>query len=261
MSARIFTLFSSSKGNCTYIENGRDKLLIDAGVSARAISNALAQIGVELSDITAMFITHEHSDHIKGLDTLTKHFTFPIYAPPACCESIVEKSPYACELILPTKEGSVTELHETAVYSVETPHDSLGSVGFRIKAGDEIIGYFTDIGCLTEKVLRALSGCKRIVIESNHDIGMLVSGPYPRHLKERILSSYGHLSNADCSKLLPHLASYGTESVILAHLSEENNRPELAFGEAKARLEEKGVAVGRDIRLAVAAVCGICELK
>lgn len=262
--AKVYTLFSSSKGNCTYIKYGRDEILIDCGVSARSIEHALKQLGTSLANINAIFITHEHSDHISGLGTITKYYDVPVCAPEGCCEFIIERIPHNISLF-PLHSGKAEELKDLALCPIATPHDARGSVGFRIRAGEEKIGYFTDIGHLSEGVLRGLSECRRVVIESNHDIEMLKTGPYPYPLKQRILGEMGHLSNALCAKLLPHLANHGTEAFVLAHLSEENNRAEIAYNESLASLNESGFSVNREekrsLRLAVAPACGICELK
>ncbi len=261
--AKIYTLFSSSKGNCSYIKYGKDEILIDCGVSARSIENTLKQLDTSLSNITAIFITHEHSDHIRGINTITKYFKIPVYAPEKSCAYISQHMPSyknPIELI----SGKAVELKDTALCPIATPHDAQGSVGFRIRTGDEKVGYFTDIGHLSEGVLRGLSGCKRVIIESNHDIEMLKNGSYPYPLKQRILGEFGHLSNTLCAKLLPHLVRHGCESFILAHLSEENNRPEIAYNESLASLNANGFCVNIDVedsvRLAVAPTCGIAEL-
>jgi len=261
--AKIYTLFSSSKGNCTYIKYGNDEFLIDCGASAKAIDKALKSIDSSLDNIKAMFITHEHYDHIRGLPIITKYFKMPIYAPLNSCDYIAERIAFGTKLT-DISTGTVIELSNTAICPIATPHDSRGSVGFRIRAGEEKIGYFTDIGHLSEGVLRGLSGCRRIVLESNHDIEMLKNGPYPYPLKQRILGNMGHLSNEMCAHLLPHLVKHGTESILLAHLSEENNRPETAFQASFTSLMANGYQVNTDgsasVRLAVAPVCGIKEL-
>ncbi|MBO5869731.1 MAG: MBL fold metallo-hydrolase [Clostridia bacterium] len=262
--AKVYTLFSSSKGNCSYIKYDRDEFLIDCGVSARAIECSLKQLGTSLSNIDAIFITHEHSDHIKGVGTISKYFKMPIYAPDKSCAHISQYMPNDKKPIS-LVSNTVVELKDTALCPIATPHDARGSVGFRIRVGDEKIGYFTDIGHLSEGVLRGLSGCRRVIIESNHDVEMLKSGPYPYPLKQRILGEFGHLSNTLCAKLLPHLVRYGCESFVLAHLSEENNRPEIAFNESLSSLNANGFCVNVEneedsVRLDVAKVCGITEL-
>ncbi len=257
-------LFSSSKGNSAYIKHGRDEFLIDCGASARAIENSLNGLGTSLSNIKAILITHEHGDHIRGVHTISKYFKIPFFAPENSCDYISEQLYCGAELI-PLASGNAFELLDTAVCPIATPHDSRGSVGFRIRAGEEKIGYFTDIGHLSEGVLRGLSGCRRVVIESNHDIEMLKNGPYPYVLQKRILGDFGHLSNELCARLLPHLARHGTESFMLAHLSEENNRPRIALRESLQTLTDSGFDVNEEgknkILLDVAPVCGVKELK
>ena len=239
MPAEIYQLFSSSKGNCCLIKNGSDVFLIDAGVSAKRIEEAVRRVGISPEQIRAVFITHEHSDHIKGLETLSRRYGMEIYAPTGCMDGILSAAPAAAPALKSNDHGNLVCLENTRIYTVRTPHDACASVGFRIELAGEIMAYFTDIGHLSAEILRAMSGCRRVVIESNHDIERLKAGPYPYSLKQRILGPYGHLSNFDCAALLPHLARYGTERIVLAHLSEENNTPEMAYEEAARRLEGK----------------------
>ena len=233
--SEIYSLFSSSKGNACLIRNGRDLFLIDAGVSAKRIRAAMALVGFRPEELSAVFITHEHCDHIGGLDTLAKQVGMPIYAPTACYSALAGRCPSAEPFLHANDHGNVIELEQTRIVAVKTPHDACGSVGFRIDLGGELLAYFTDIGHLSQKVVSAMAGCRRVVIESNHDLEMLWDGPYPEPLKERIAGDFGHLSNEKCAELLPHLTNYGTERILLAHLSEENNTPELArFAAEKA---------------------------
>ncbi len=259
--AKVFMLFSSSKGNCAYIKYGKDEILIDCGASARSIDCALKSIGTNLCNINAVFITHEHSDHIRGLNAISKHISAKFYAPEGCCDYIATYM-HNSKRPIPLVSNTPIKLYDLAVCPIPTPHDARGSVGFRILAGEERIGYFTDIGHLSEGLLRALSGCERVVIESNHDIEMLKNGSYPYSLKQRILGATGHLSNEMCAKLLPHLANHGSRAFMLAHLSEENNRPEIAFDECLCSLKEAGFTVCENggINLKVAPVSGVAEL-
>lgn len=265
MSAEFYTLFSSSKGNSAFLRCGSDRILIDAGVSARSVGQALSCVGSSLSELSAVFITHEHSDHIKGLAAIMKQTDIPVFAPAACLPFLAERVADPSRLF-PLFSGKAISIGSVAVCPIATPHDALGSVGFRILACGELIGYFTDIGHLSENVLRGLSGCARVVIESNHDIFMLENGTYPYPLKQRILGSLGHLSNAECARLLPHLAAHETRSFVLAHLSEENNRPAIAYETAEKALCAGGFGVlsegacGEGVRLRIAPVSGICEL-
>lgn len=262
--AKVYMLYSSSKGNSAYIKYGKDEILIDCGVSARAIEQSLKTLGTSLKNISAIFITHEHSDHIRGLPTISKYYAMPIYAPSASCD-FISQSINGFHRLHELPVANAIELRDMAICAIPTPHDARGSVGFRIRAGEEKIGYFTDVGHLSEGVLRGLSGCRRVVIESNHDIDMLKHGPYPYSLKQRILGAKGHLSNELCAKLLPHLVKHGTEAFMLAHLSEENNHPDIAYRESYRALIDHGIEVDTgyptSVRLNVAPVCGIKELK
>ncbi len=258
MQAEIFMLFSSSKGNSCLVRNGRDVFLIDAGTSAKRIEAALRCVGTEPTELQAVFLTHEHADHIAALNQLCKRYGLPVYAPVGCAETLAALCPDALPFLRPFAPGSVLSLERTRLYAVQTPHDAAGSVGYRIDLSGDLFGYFTDLGRLTPSVVRAISGCRRVVIESNHDVQMLQSGPYPEPLKRRILGKFGHLSNADCASLLPHLPAYGTRRILLAHLSEHNNTPALAYEESAARLREP-LSAG-EVTLAVAAPSCAVEL-
>ena len=254
------TLFSSSKGNCTYIRSGRDEFLIDAGVSAKRITDALAGIGTDIKNISAIFVTHEHTDHIKGLAVISKKHGIPVYAPYLCGRYIKKNMPDVSPFLCENEPGNTVNLADTAVTAYATPHDSQGSVCFRITTPDGVIGYATDIGHISDQVWDALRGADSVVVESNHDLELLEDGPYPRTLKNRILSDYGHLSNCDCGQLLCRLVNSGTKRIVLAHLSEENNRPPLALAAARGTLAGSGIRVGEEVILRVAPPDGVCEI-
>lgn len=258
MPSEVIMLFSSSKGNCCLVKNGSEAFLIDAGVSAKRIETALREVGTDPASLRAVFLTHEHSDHIAGLNQLCKRYGLPVYAPPGCVEPLASLCPDAIPFVRPFAPGTVVNLDRSRVYAVATPHDAAGSVGFRMDLSGELLGYFTDIGFLTASILKAISGCHRLVIESNHDVDMLRCGPYPEPLKRRILGEYGHLSNAACASLLPHLPAYGTKRILLAHLSEQNNTPAIAYEESAARLRD-ALSAGT-VTLSVATPAGPTEL-
>ena len=207
MAAEIHLLNSSSKGNCCLIRNGSDLFLIDAGVSAKRIRTGLAELGYDLSAVRCIFLTHEHSDHIRGLETLCHLIGVPLYAPSACFPEIRRCAPAASPFLVPFNPGDSASLQETRLHAVATPHD-------------------------------ALSGCRRVVIESNYDPDLLRTGPYPPDLKRRIAGPFGHLSNTECASLLPHLLRHGTEKILLAHLSEQNNTPAVALATCAAHLPD-----------------------
>ena len=257
-------LFSSSKGNAAYVKCGSDEILIDAGVSARRICGALNDLGTSINNIKAIFITHEHKDHISGLQTITKHYGIPVYAPYLSAKNIAFLQPETATVLRELEEGGSIELDNMRICSVPTPHDSLASVGFRIELGDRTLGYATDIGHMSASVAEMLMGCDYVVIESNHDKDMLRYGDYPYFLKKRILGSRGHLSNSDCADFLPLLVEKGARSIVLAHLSENNNRPQIAYGECRGKLTSCGVKVCTDDRIGdviLAVAAPACAVK
>lgn len=257
MDVKIFSLFSSSTGNSLYIKSGNDEILVDAGMSAKAIDASLADIGSSLGRIKAIFVTHEHCDHIKGLKTISKKYSIPIYIPSLCAKEL----PNEClPFVIPNDPGDVCEFDDIKIETHETPHDSAHCACFRMEFGTKTFGYATDIGHLSHEVQDTVFGCDTVFIESNHDLSMLKNGPYPYALKQRILGKFGHLSNEECSRFLPYLVRGGTENIVLAHLSAQNNLPEIAFKVARDKLGENGFSVagdafGADVSLCVASPC------
>lgn len=239
---RLCTLYSGSTGNAAYLETPTARILIDAGKCTRTLISSLKSIGVDVDSLDAIFITHEHTDHIASLEVLAKKHPIPVHIlyksalrykdtqPEALCNCLrlQEKAPFTVQV------GDVT------VTSFVTPHDSRASVGYRFEFpnGEHTvrIGYATDIGYITEEIRGGLTGCESVVLESNHDVDMLMNGPYPYDLKLRIRSKRGHLSNRDCADFATELAGQGTKSFLLAHLSEENNHPDLAYDETFSAL-------------------------
>lgn len=241
---KFCSLFSGSSGNCTYIESGGSAILIDAGCSARATVRALAEIGSDISKISAIFVTHEHSDHIKGLAVLISKYGLRVYANRGTMQGILKYSMKINEsMICAFDTGQKMDCETMSVSSFATSHDSNESVGYRIHTSDgRKLAVATDLGFVSETVMKQISGCDLVMLESNHDLDMLRSGSYPYFLKRRILSDNGHLSNDDCSAVLPALAESGTTRFILAHLSHDNNRPDLAENEAVAALAGCGIS-------------------
>lgn len=246
---KVFPLFSGSTGNCTYVKYGDDELLIDAGVSCKNINLALQKLGTDLSRIKAILVTHEHTDHIKGLDTLCKKCNIPIYINKASFDTIT--SCFAQNCII-KNDGETFKVGKIKTSVFETPHDSFGSVGYRLTfEHGSSLGFATDIGHITQNVKDGLLGCTRVIIESNHDMQMLKNGPYPFYLKQRILSEKGHLSNDDCAHFLPELIDSGTKKIVLAHLSQENNTPDKAYLTNLKVLTDSGFSA-QDVTLKVA---------
>ncbi len=231
---KIYTLYSGSGGNSTFVRVGDTAILIDAGRNAKALCGCLNSIGEEMASICAIFITHEHSDHISALEVVAKRNEIPIYMTRQSAVKIAQESAVRKRIV----EKDILfseEIGDIRIRSFRTSHDSLMSVGYRIEYEDDgvvhAIGYATDIGYVSNDVREALIGCEAVVIESNHDIDMLMRGPYPADLKRRVRSSHGHLSNADCAEFALDLVKNGTRAIMLAHLSRENNEPEIAFDE------------------------------
>lgn len=242
----IVSLYSGSRGNSTLISSENTKILIDAGKSARSLTLALSAIDVKVEEIDAIFITHEHTDHISALPVLLKKRDIPVHAVSASTERVLLRDEHFFGNMLNNHSPiySVT-VGDMKITSFPTPHDSNFSVGYRIEIGDGddsvCVGYATDTGEVTADMMIGLYGCESVVIESNHDVDMLRRGPYPHELKERIMSRKGHLSNSECASLAKYLCSGGTKNILLAHLSEENNDPSLAYNEVLSAICDDGV--------------------
>lgn len=223
---RVCLLASGSKGNSLYIEVGSTRFLVDAGISAREIIKRLASIGIEGSELDAIFITHEHTDHTRGAGTLARRFGIPVFiSHKAHGESreVFKKSE-----IVEFQSGCPFMFREIQVDPFSLTHDSADPVGFTFETPKGKIATATDLGIVTRLVREKLKDCRLLVLESNHDEEMLLNGPYPWHLKQRIRSRHGHLSNNESAELLYDIFNPQLEGVLLAHLSEVNNRPEIA---------------------------------
>lgn len=245
---RIVNLYSGSGGNSTFIRVGNSAILIDAGKNAKALTSALNGIGESLDAIDAIFITHEHTDHVSALEVLSKKINAPIHITERSAEKFDERtSPNALKRMVLHTPSFSEQVGEMLVNSFPTPHDSRMSVGYRIEFGDgkatHAIGYATDIGYVSENVRKNLTGCEFVVIEANHDEDMLMTGPYPRELKLRVASKRGHLSNKDCAEFATELAESGTKAFMLAHLSADNNQPSIALDEVQSAVSGYGATV------------------
>lgn len=252
--AKIVPLFSSSKGNSYYIQGNGSAILIDAGRNLKQLELAMAANEISMRKVRAIFVTHEHSDHISALKVLLKHYDIPLFASRGTLEYLTrnDKVPAFARL------NVITDAVETAdfrVERVETSHDAAEPCGFFVTTPDgRRMSLVTDTGYLTANARQALSRSHLAVIESNHDIDMLREGVYPYILKQRILSDSGHLSNAACAEALPDFVGSGLTRIILGHLSEENNTPHLALNESIDALSRAGMVRNTDYLLNVAPV-------
>lgn len=254
--AKICSLFSGSKGNCIYIENKDTALLVDVGVSAKRITEALAQRQLDISKIKAVFITHEHSDHVGGVRVFSAKNGIPVYSTLGTFNGmkdggyINEKND--CRIL--TEE---TDLKDIGVTYFNTLHDATEPCGYVFDLGQRKISVCTDLGIVTDEVHNAVNKSDAIFLESNHDIKMLQSNSaYPFPLKRRILSEKGHLSNTACADEAKSLIEGGTTRVILSHLSENNNLPWIARETTKSLLTMKSLEEGKDYLLSVSASQG-----
>ncbi len=244
---RICILASSSAGNSTFIGTASTRLLIDAGLSRREIENRLAAIGESPEKLDAILITHEHSDHIAGLPVLLRRYDIPVYLTHLTAPTIEWAG---AEPRLETfQAGTGFNVGDIAVSSFTVPHDALDPVGYTFRAGGCKIGMVTDLGYIPANVRFQLEGADFLILESNHDLEMLKVGPYPWAVKQRVMGRRGHLSNDVAGEYIADDLYAETRTLVLGHLSEQNNHPELVRLVAEQALRRRALAV----RLVVAA--------
>ncbi len=222
----VTTLASGSSGNCVLVEQGSTRLLVDCGISCKRIKCALADLGLRPDDLSAILITHEHTDHIAGLATLFKHYQLPVYCSRGTGRQLCYRIAFLEEVLVSFVPGEGFAIGEISVGSFATPHDAAESVGYTFTAQGRKAALVTDLGAVTDVVEHAVAGSHLLIAEANHDPDWVREGPYPYSLKQRVLGPQGHLSNWDCAGLC---ARCGAETVVLAHLSAENNSPSRAL--------------------------------
>lgn len=221
----LYVLASGSGGNAAVVEGPDGSVLVDCGIPRRTLRQRAEEVGCDLERIRAVLLTHEHSDHTKGLPVLCNHFDGPLYTTPGTASGRRSLADIPFTLV---DHDARLELAGMEVRCFPTSHDVNDPMCFRFQTDDDALGWVTDTGYLTDEALDALYGCRILGIESNHDEDMLSGGPYPAFLKARIASASGHLSNAQAAAALPTLVTRDTETVVGLHLSEQNNRPSLA---------------------------------
>ncbi len=250
---KVCSLYSGSGGNCIFFGCGKTKILIDAGLSALKTKRTLSEIGEDPSSISALIISHEHSDHINGAGIISKQLDIPVYANSGTWNAAAQKLRQVRKANRKTFFTGVDfEIGSISAGTFRIPHDACEPVAFNLFAGGRKITIATDMGCMTKKLLERMEKSDVLLLESNHDISMLKAGPYPWDLKQRILGNEGHLSNDIAARTVAYLAQRGTERFLLGHLSARNNFPELAYRTTLNIIEEKGIRAGEDILLDIA---------
>lgn len=238
----VHTLSSGSSGNALLLVCGSTRLLVDAGISCRRITTALGEVGTAPGDLTAVLITHTHTDHIAGLRVLLKKTACPVLASAPACRELADRLPEIDRRLSPLALCVPHTVGECAVTPFPTSHDAPGPCGFRFDTADGAVGLMTDTGYVTPEAADLLPGVDLAVLEANHDVEAVRSGPYPYYLKERILGPQGHLPNEDAARFAVTLAERGASEIVLAHLSAENNTPAMARTAVETALSAAGLA-------------------
>lgn len=246
------SLLSSSSGNATFLTDDTTHILIDCGAPIRYIEKCLYRLNVSADELSGVFITHAHSDHVSAAGSLAKKYNLPIFATE---ETFTLSGRYLSNINRKSAKiissGDDIIIGDMVVHVFSIPHDVSGAVSYTVRDRESKFGIATDSGHISDEILENLAGCESVIVEANHDVDMLMSGPYPYPLKKRILSDNGHLSNALCGELCVALAKQGTKSFWLGHLSEKNNVPAIAYKEVHKTLTENGYNVGIDVALNV----------
>lgn len=250
--SRFCPLFSSSTGNSTYVGTRNSGILIDAGVSTKRLTQALNSRDIDPASIQAIFVTHEHTDHIQGVRVFATKFSTPVYATKGTLQQLNEKGVLNGKFPVIELNDKPNEVGEMLISNFATPHDSAQSCGFKIQMPDERkLAIATDFGHMTDEIMTNFLGCDLVMLESNHDVGMLQNNFYPYYLKRRILSDEGHLSNENCAKTAKQLIENNTTRLFLAHLSEESNMPELAYQTTLSEIQTTQAVIGKDYLMQV----------
>lgn len=265
---RFISFGSGSSGNCYLLFTPTDGLLIDIGVGLRGLKKNFRDYGLSFSQVHHVLVTHDHADHIKSVGSFSEKCQVPVYATREVHEGIVgnycvnKKVPH--DMVRYVVKGETIEVGEFRVTPFGVPHDSNDNVGYMIEAEGVAFCIITDAGMVTDEMKSFITRANYLVMEANHDVEMVESGPYPDFLKKRILSGTGHLNNEVCATTIVENMSENLHHVWLCHLSEENNHPELARKTVEAIMRDHGVVVGADLQLDVLkrkSPTGIFDLK
>ena len=236
---KICSLASGSKGNCLYLETGDTRVLIDVGLSLRETLLRMEAVGIDASGIHAILVTHEHIDHIRSAGSFARKFNVPVFASHlvrAKADKYFKKT-----VVNEFEAGAELSFRDVRIDPVPITHDSCDPVGFVVESREGRAASVTDLGIVTRLITEKLRGCRFLNLESNHDVDMLMNGPYPWELKQRIKSRHGHISNEESLALLHELAHEGLEALVMAHLSEVNNHPEHVVRSTESFLRDQNI--------------------
>ena len=247
---------SGSSGNCYYLYTQNSVLLIDVGVGTRSLKKAFHDYGLRFVDgFDGILVTHDHADHIKSVGSLSKKFNLPVYATETVHAGMDRNYCMRCKLAhsnrMKVVKGQSFNVGDFSITPFNVPHDSSDNVGYLIEADGVVFCLLTDVGTITDEMKSIISRANYLVIEANYDPQMLETGPYPRYLKDRIKNGHGHLSNTQCAQALAENFTHTLKHVWLCHLSQENNKPELALNTISQTLEMTGIRVGEDVKVEV----------
>lgn len=229
---RLCSIASGSSGNCIYVGSEATHLLVDVGISGKRTESGLNVLGITGRDLDGILITHEHADHISGLGVMARKYDIPIYATPGTIEAIKNTASVGeidASLFREVKEDVKLTIKDLTINPMRISHDAAQPVAYRIGYGSRKVAICTDLGVYNDYTVECLKGMDAVLLEANHDVNMVQVGPYPYHLKQRILGDRGHLSNENSGRLLSRILHDKLQNIILGHLSKENNLPELAY--------------------------------
>ncbi len=246
----LYSLISGSSGNCSLISHKNTNILVDCGMSGKRLELLLDQLSLKGSDLDAILVTHEHIDHISGIGVVSRRYNLPVFATEQT-HYTMNVGKIADENIRCIEPDRPFEVGNVGINAFSIPHDAAAPVGYNLYCDNKKYSVATDIGIMTNELFDSISGSDSVILEANHDVEMLKNGSYPKSLKSRILSNLGHMSNDLSAKCALALANRGTKNIMLSHLSDENNTPQLAFDTVAKKLSENGATMG-DVKLLVA---------
>jgi len=249
---RVVNLKSGSDGNITYIESGFTKILIDMGIPCKDAERRLEMIGVDPKDISAIFVSHEHGDHIRGIDVFSSKYNTPVFAHHEVWLSLDDKLKKVAQDNRKMFDGDKFIYNGLIIYAIKVPHD-VPCYAYSVAKDEKKVSILTDLGHTTDRILESVRGSNIVYLEANYDEKMLMEGTkYPLALKRRICGKFGHLSNKESARTILYLVKNGTKQIVLSHISEENNTPDLAYEYITNILSQYGVIEGVNVRIDVA---------